>query len=136
MTHNPLPHPSCWVMLVNDSPERRARSEQLLRSAGYGVEFIDHVHSMVVKATYRHYDAIVIDLDGGDDAVTGVVETRRIESSRGQPQTPILGIGDVDDVARDLAIQAGFTDVIAPADLEQELVPRLARSTSPALPAA
>lgn len=123
-------------MLVNESPERRAESEQLLRSAGYGVEVIDRVYSMVINATYRHYDAIVVDLEGSGDAMTGVLETRRIEASRGQPPTPILGIGEVDGIARAMAIEAGFTDVIKPELLNEELVARISGSTSPALPAA
>lgn len=126
---------SRWVMLVNESARRGAESEELLRAAGFGVELINQVDSMVMHASRRYYDAIVVDLEGTGDAMTAVLETRRLESARGLRPTAILGVGEVDGLARTLAIQAGFSDVLSPDRLD-DLIDRLRNPTSEAVSAA
>ena len=136
MNEQPAPRPTLWVMLVDESPERRAQRQRRLQAAGFGVEGQNRVNAMVMSASYRHYDAIVLDTEGEGDVMTGVMELRRMESGRGQPPTPILGIGEVDGLARHMAQEAGFTDVCRDGDLERSLATTLGYHDSAAVPAA
>lgn len=130
--------PTVWVLLACKRGVFRQEFREVLEGAGYGVEVVDTVSTLTERVRFRHYDAIILDLEGQLEEGLAVTEViRRMETARGQPATPIIGtVAKGDDRIRERARDAGM-DRVAQIDVTpHEIVHQVARAASFARPVA
>lgn len=117
------------VLLAEDNKLNQIVAAGTLQKLGYEVEIVDGGLEAVEACRHSDFDAILMDVMMPDiDGYQATAEIRSLESLRGGPHTPVIGLsarameGD-----REIALAAGFNDYLTKPLREDELRDSLAR---------
>ena len=111
------------VLLAEDNKLNQIVAAGTLQKLGYDVEIVDGGSAAVDACRHAHFDAVLMDIMMPDmDGYQATAEIRSIESQRGGPHTPVIGLsarameGD-----REIALAAGLNDYLTKPLREDEL---------------
>jgi len=117
------------VLLAEDNKLNQIVAGGTLQKLGYAVEIVDGGVDAVEACRTATFDAILMDVMMPDmDGYQAAAEIRALETGRGGPHTPIIGLSArAMDGDREIALAAGFNDYLTKPLREDDLKDALER---------
>ncbi|MGQ0433933.1 MAG: response regulator [Microthrixaceae bacterium] len=117
------------VLLAEDNKLNQITTARTLQKLGYEVEIVDGGIDAVEACRHNDFDAVLMDVMMPDmDGYRATREIRSLETLRGGPHTPVIGVSArAMDGDREIALAAGFNDYLTKPLREGELKNALER---------
>ncbi|MDI4634922.1 response regulator [Pelomonas sp. V22] len=115
-------HAGRRVLLAEDDPVNQMVAWSLLQAAGLDVDMVDNGAEALRRASLRHYDLILLDMEMPE--MDGLEAARAIRRQTAHALTPILALtGNAFEADREACMEAGMDDFL-PKPVAPELLYR------------